>query len=210
MDWRREDWGYAAATLVAAAFVCYLVAGNFGLVRTPFGPSIADGSASVPILAARERRLDSPPVPGSPAITPAPTDPATHSPTAGDEAPPTAVITAGTGTSVSATQGSQVAGTASDAGSGIDKVAVTFTPQTGDPVMVPATVSCRDASKRNCTWTADVPGLAGSYEATARAADRSGNRSTSEPKTVTVLNLGSLIPDAEERGLLDAVVRLLG
>jgi hypothetical protein len=33
--WRREDYGYAAATVAAAALVAFLVAGNFGLVPSP-------------------------------------------------------------------------------------------------------------------------------------------------------------------------------
>lgn len=111
---------------------------------------------------------------------------------------------------VSATESSKVTGTASDAGSGVDKVIVTFDRGSGDATSVPASVSCSDASRTSCAWSADVPDLAGDYEVTAHVTDRSGNASTTEPTQLTSVNPGGAVDDLVPNGLIDELLRLLG
>jgi hypothetical protein len=98
-----------------------------------------------------------------------------------------------------------VSGIATDAGSGVDAVVVTFQPNAGEATSVPATVSCEDASRMECTWMARVPGVVGSYEVTARATDRSGNATSVGPSNITVVNLGGPVQDLLDGPLGDSL-----
>lgn len=79
-----------------------------------------------------------------------------------------------------------VAGTATDSGSGVREVAVTFTAVGAPPVRVIAALSCRDAAARECTWTAHVPTARGRYEVRVAAIDRAGTEERPGPAPVTV------------------------
>lgn len=209
-DWRREDWGYAAATTAAAFLVAYLVAGNFGLVRSPFVADELDGpSASVPALAVSRSSRNPSSAPASPGPAPAtatPLAPAT------DLSPPSTQIDSAGGTVLSVTESSKVTGVASDTRSGVDRVMVAFASGPAEPRVVPATVTCTDSSRTNCTWTVEVPDLAGDYTVTPQVTDRAGNVAFGMPVDMTVVNLGGLVEDLLGRsGLLNAVLKgLLG
>lgn len=209
MDWRREDWAYAAVTLVAAAVVGFLIAGNFGLVPSPFVPPTSAGppAAMSGSLASRARPSTSARAAQAPA--PAPVSQTPPSPAGGDNTAPSAELTTPSGTVISATQGSRVSGVAADADSGVDRVLVTFTPSSGEPVTVPATVRCGQSSRTNCTWTAEVPGLIDTYEVAAQVTDRSGNVASTERRSITVVNLGSAVDDLTT-DLLKELAALLG
>ncbi len=208
MDWRREDSAYASATVVAAAVVGFLIAGNFGLVPSPFVPPTSAGApAAAQSLAPRARTSVGTPATEAPGSAPGTQSPAT--PSSGDRTPPAAELTTAAGTVVSATQGSRVSGVATDDDSGVDRVLVTFTPSTGDDVTVPATVTCNGPSRTNCTWTAEVPGLIDTYEVSAQATDRSGNVATTDPRSITVVNLGGAVDDLTT-DLLKELAVLLG
>jgi hypothetical protein len=207
VDWRREDWGYAAATLVAAAFVAYLVAGNFGLVGTPFGRLDAGASPVTPAIASP--RLTPGGLTGSPSPSPTTAPPPGAARRGTDRSSPSGEITTAEGTSLTATEGKKVTGTATDEGSGVDKVFATFDPGSGEPTTVPASVSCSDPSQTSCTWSADVPDVAGDYEVTARVIDRAGNSSVTPPRHITVVNVGGAV-DELLPGVVDALRGLLG
>lgn len=70
-----------------------------------------------------------------------------------------------------------VEGTATDALTGVGSVTVRFSPPepTGGAVTVAATVTCEDATRRVCTWTAEPPAALRRYRVRAEAADRAGN-----------------------------------
>ena len=100
---------------------------------------------------------------------------------------------------------SQVAGVAKDLrGSGIKRVTVIYCANarriagggyscgtgalTPDAVTtVKARVTCRNTTKRRCTWTAAVPTQPGNYLVIAEARDRAGNRRQSGPVFITVV-----------------------
>jgi len=202
MTWRREDTAYAAAAIAAAALVVYFVIGNFGLVPSPLGGGrTAFGNAiAVPHLAttgavgtatSRPRAATAvPPVPtpGGPSPAALPTRPAV------DRTPPTARITTASGTQLSVTSPSTIDGTASDTGSGVRSVTVTFTPSAGGPATTtPAHVVCTNASDRSCRWSAKVPAVAGQYGVSATAVDRQGNASRSSSISITVVNGGTVV-----------------
>lgn len=69
--------------------------------------------------------------------------------------------------------GGRLRGSAVDAGSGIRQVIVTSTHQNMPPSVVVADVSCTDASRRVCTWSAKAP-PSESREAVVAATDRVG------------------------------------
>jgi hypothetical protein len=207
--WEREDAAYGAATLVAAALVAYFAIGNFGLVPSPLAPRGAGGvrPIDVPSLAVAGVRPTAsvtvvPPVAAGtavPAASPAPR------PAAADRTPPTAEISTPGGTQASVAEPGTVDGTADDAGVGVRDVTVTFAPQSGDPpTVVPARMRCANGSRRSCQWSADVPGVAGSYRVTAVAADRASNKGHAGPTDVTVVNTGSVVGDVTD--LLGGVV----
>jgi hypothetical protein len=199
--WEREDAAYAAATIVAAALVAYFVIGNFGLVPSPLAPR---GLGAVrPIAVPSLQALGAGPRPTVtavavvPSVAAGPLSPAaspTPRPAASDRTPPLVAISTPGGTQVDVTQPAAVEGTATDRGTGVRDVAVTFRPASGGaPTVVPAKASCRDASRRDCTWSAGVPAIAGTYNVTARAVDRASNAATAGPIDITVVNAGGLV-----------------
>jgi hypothetical protein len=210
VDWRREDSAYAAVTVVAAAVVGILIAGNFGLVPSPFvPPTSAGGPAAVTgNVTSRPRPSANAPADRSPDQAPSTETPS--SPSGGDNTAPTAGLTTPAGTVVSATQGSRVTGVATDADSGVDKVMVTFTPSSGEAVTVPATVTCDGPSRTDCSWAAEVPGLIDTYEVYARATDRSGNVASTERRSITVVNLGGAVDDLTTDLLTELAALLSG
>lgn len=212
LDWRREDWGYAGATMVAAVLIGYIVAGNFGLVRSPFSPAQIDGSSvEIPRLAASSQQAQDG-IPADPTSTGGgtPSVPAPTAPTR-DLVPPTAHIDTPGGTSLSLTQGAEVSGSAADEGSGVDRVVVHFEPTVGTPTTVAAVVTCDGRARRSCTWTASVPDAAGSYTISARVTDIAGNAGMSGSKEITVVNVGGILEDLTDglTGTLDGVGRAL-
>jgi hypothetical protein len=88
-----------------------------------------------------------------------------------------------------------VDGVATDAESGVQRVVVTFAPAEGEPIVVPATVTCDDAERTSCRWSAPVPGLIGSYAVTANVTDRSGNATRTGPTNMTVVNAGETVEE---------------
>jgi hypothetical protein len=198
---------YAGATLAAATFVAYLIAGSFGLVGVPFGPL---NSAPLPvtpaIASANETRAEVGVPP--PSVSASITSPSTERHSA-DQSPPSADITSPGGAALSTTESSKVTGTANDDGSGVDKVIVVFDRGSGDVTSVPASVSCSDAHRRRCTWSAEVPDLAGDYEVTAQVTDRSGNASATEPTRLTAVNPGGTLDDVLPADVIAELLRLL-
>ena len=80
-----------------------------------------------------------------------------------------------------------VTGTASDEGSGVTTVRVTFTPVVGSgDVVVMARVTCADDRRARCTWVAPGPGRTGGYSVTVVATDAAGNEAASVPAGVFV------------------------
>lgn len=207
VDWRREDSWYAAATIVAGAFVAYLVAGNFGLVGTPFGRLDAGAAPITPAIASA---IETPTASGSASPRPSSTGPplSTQRPST-DGSAPTAEIRSSGGTSLSLTSGSRIEGTAHDAGSGVDKVVVTFDRGSGDVTTVPASVSCSNAARTSCSWSAEVPDVAGDYEVTAHVTDRSGNTGRSAPIQTTIANPGGTLDDLLPDDVVDQLLGLL-
>jgi hypothetical protein len=201
MTWRREDSAYAAAAIAAAAVVVYFIIGNFGLVPSPLGtgragtrsaiavPNLTVGSATTS-SSGRQLATAVPPVPT--AVRPLPAAPPTRP--AVDRTPPVARITTSNGTQLSLTTPSTIDGTASDADSGIRDVTVTFTRSSGGgATTVPGHVTCTNASRRTCSWSANVPTIAGQYTVTASAVDRRGNASRPASISITVVNGGDVV-----------------
>jgi hypothetical protein len=184
--WRREDYGYAAAALAAAALLLYLVFGNFGLLPSP----IADASPEIGTYAIGSvdaiSGVDDAPISRVPEIPP--TVSADPPPPVPDRTAPKVGFTTDSGTRLGVADSAEVSGWATDAGSGIQAVAVTFATDT-DSTKVPAKLTC-NAGAHNCTWTARVPGVVGEYTVTASAADIAGNKVRSDAITVTVVNPG--------------------
>jgi hypothetical protein len=208
VDWRREDSIYAAVTVVAGALVAFLIAGNFGLVPSPFGPVTASVASTPGQFTIRPARATS-----SSQTTAAPSTPGARTsvvPSFIDQTAPAAQVTTPGGARISATQRSRVTGVAGDANSGVDRVVVTFRPSSGEPVVVPATVTCDDASRTSCRWSAPVPGLLGSYSVTARVTDRSGNEANTGPTNMTVVNLGGTVEELTTNLLSDLGLLLRG
>ena len=202
MAWKREDTIYAAAALAAATVVAYFVIANFGLVPSPLAPTRpGSGAIAVPDLGPRASATSGTPRARQSAVAVArvPTPvrlPPAASPTrpAADRTPPTARFTTAGGTQFSLTSPSTVDGTASDAAAGVGSVNVTFTRGTGGGTTTAAArVACSDASRRSCTWSADVPDVAGQYDVTVRSTDRAGNPSAPASISITVVNGGDVV-----------------
>jgi hypothetical protein len=209
VDWRRKDSTYAAATAVAAALVAYVVAGNFGLVPSPLLPPALGGATPVAVapIGAAATGTPGPSPSRGPSATPGRTSSPTAVPTAApprDTIAPTGAFTTQDGVSVPVDQGATVSGTASDAGSGVRDVLVTFSMSAGTSTTRPADLNC-NASRSSCTWTAKIPATVGSYTITAQLRDRSGNKRNVGPINVTVVNAGGVVDD-----LLGNVGSLLG
>jgi hypothetical protein len=209
LEWRREDWGYAGGTIVAAVLVVYLVAGNFGLVRIPFTPPDVDGApVRVPALAASSSSGSSVPLVSEISSGPVKT-PSSGPLVAKDTTAPTAAIESSEGATISVTQGSTVEGHAMDLGSGVGQVVAIFDDGSGDPMRVPGTLSCPNDEQLACSWTAPVPDVVGSYTVTAEVTDREGNVGLAESKDVTVVNLGKVVEDLTD-GLADTITAVGG
>ncbi len=203
-SWRREDMGYAAAAAGAVAFLAYLVFGNFGLVPSPLATAATDDQVLVATQAVQsiqdsfDEDVSTPvqrPVDPAPQTDPVPVPP--KPPAARDDVAPVASIATASGTKVTLTEAASVEGTATDGGSGVDTIKVTFTPQSGSPQTVPATLDC-SGSGSSCTWAADIPSVVGQYTVTATVTDREGNTGKSDPIDVTVVNVGSTVENITE------------
>jgi hypothetical protein len=187
--WRREDSGYFAALVGAAAVVVYLVFGNFGLLPAPFAAPSDDSSITSvePVVAtpatvgvqpepvAEPRRPVTPPRPDKPAASV-------------DTTSPTISVSTEPGTVFGVTEPANVIGVVKDAGTGIEKVLVRFAPGTGSLQTVTAKMQCQDATRRDCGWSAAIPATVADYTVTAVAIDRAGNETSSKAIDVTVVN----------------------
>ncbi|MFC9331063.1 OmpL47-type beta-barrel domain-containing protein [Kitasatospora sp. NPDC057015] len=105
-----------------------------------------------------------------------------------DKAPPGSKITTSSGTIFVARppggplDDQYVTGTASDPGSGVDHVDVTFTSKVPGPTIVErATPSCADPTLHSCTWRVRPPSDIGIYRVTSAATDVAGNVETPGP-----------------------------
>jgi hypothetical protein len=223
MNWRREDYGYAAVTVAALAFVAYLIAGNFGLVPSPLSGARADALPQpdvATLTTVTQAQSTGQPLP-VPAVAPAPnrsTRPVKNRrPTF---AAPSVAISTKSGTTVSVMGPQLVAGTASTP-AGARAVAVTFVPSAGSPTKVNASLGC-NSSRTKCNWTARVPDAAGNYTVTATVSDRPGKLGRSGSITITVVNPGGVIGGVTKQatgtaqdtgrgaGVVDAVNNLFG
>jgi hypothetical protein len=206
LDWRRDDWGYAGGTIVAAGLVAFLVAGNFGLVRSPFTPAELDPApVQIPALVVGNRASLTAPMPLPTHTAPARSAPA-EAPSERDLAPPTGDVNSG-GTTVSVAQGSTISGVANDVDSGVNQVLAIFDDGSGEPKRVPATVTCEDASRTSCSWTARVPDVIGNYTVAAQLTDRAGNVGVTDTQEFTAVNLGKAVEDLTD-GLLATLTTL--
>jgi len=96
---------------------------------------------------------------------------------------PSAQINGAGGLMLTIGRGARLTGTATDALSGVRSVRVTYSPRlVGASTTVNATVTCTDATRRSCTWSATLPQTLGIYRATAVATDRA---SRSQPVGAT-------------------------
>jgi hypothetical protein len=217
--WRREDIGYAAAAAAAVAFVAYLVFGNFGLVPSPLAPAGIDDEVLVATQAVQELQQagedDEAPVVVPPVARPArsapPAVPIAPKPPARDAQAPTAAITTPNGTKLTIAQGAVVEGTTADAGSGISKLNVIFTPQSSSPQTVAAALECRPG-RHDCTWSAKAPGVLGDYTVVAESFDRDGNTASSKPIEITLVNVGGPVEDSTDAvgGTVGGLTRTVG
>lgn len=201
LAWHREDSGYLAATVAAAAVVAYVVFGNFGLFASPFSSPATDPGvfAVEPVLAAAsDDRIDvevrrvAAPRPDGPVPPAAPPKPAR------DVAKPRVAFITEPGTSFTATEPAVVEGLVEDATSGVRDVLVTFVASTGSKQTVTAKITCSDGRRRSCTWSAEAPAVVADYTVTAKASDRAGNRASAEPIEITVVNPGGPVEDVVE------------
>jgi hypothetical protein len=194
MDWRREDTGYAAAALGALLVVGYLLAANFGLVPSPLPSGLVQAQADVSALAASEPPAD---IVVRPPAAPPPVAPPVEAsqPPASvlDRTPPAVAFGTPDGATFGVTESAAVSGSASDELAGVAKVDVTFKPEGGTPSTVPATLRCTNATHRSCSWSAKIPGVAGTYVVEATAYDRSGNIGKAKPINVQTVNPGGVV-----------------
>ncbi len=196
MTWRREDYGYAAATVAAVVFLAYLIAGNFGIVPSPLQIGRSDELPEPDVAVLAVAASNPKPIPIVP-IAPAPKDnrkgrqDANRKPTP-VYARPTATILTKSGTKVSLTDPGAINGTA-NAPAGIVKVVVSFLPSSGAaPIDVIAALKC-DAARHACSWVVPIPSLAGVFTVRATVTDTLGRNSASKPIDITVLNTGTVV-----------------
>lgn len=203
---------------MAVLVVGYLLAGNFGLVPSPLTPNAGGGFApeGVPVLAAEQ-------TPGDGGATPGPgggggggggTVPVlpTPPPASPDTTPPSVSIDAEDGETRTVGDASTVMGSASDTGTGVSIVRVSFDDGSG-PLVVDAGLRC-SLDRRSCEWSADPPMMIGTYEITAMAVDAVGNSATAGPVTIIfvdpVSGLNDLLdPSDEPSGPVEATVDVL-
>ena len=221
MDWRREDTGYAAATVCVVAFVAYLLAANFGLVPSPLA-RLLDGSppAATTVAVAPDSSViaDLPQPPPAPAVRrpSASLPPATGGAT--DTAEPAVSLTTPDGTTFGLLEPAIVEGTAADTGSGIEEVTAVFTASSGRHE-VPADVTCSGGARKTCTWRAKVPAILADYSVVAEAVDGAGNTSKTKAIDITVVNTGGTVDQVGETvgrvpgalvGAVDSLLKGLG
>jgi len=191
MTWRREDYGYAVATLAAVAFVAYLIAGNFGLVPSPLGRGRTDGLPQTEVAALAFSNLDGRTLP-TPSIAPVPAP--IHREGREDRSPlpakPTIEINTKSGTQVTLAQKATVIGRIF-APAGYRAVIVSFKQTTGNPADVVASPSCYEPGK--CTWSVPVPTTLGTYQVRAGIVDKLGRAAMSNTITITVVNAGNVV-----------------
>jgi hypothetical protein len=191
MAWRREDYGYAAATLAAVVFLAYLIAGNFGLVPSPLGGGGSGGlpDAQVAALAANEIARSSLP---SPLVAPTSFLPSKASVTKKTVplGPPSVHIDTKSGTSVSLASKATVVGRVL-APAGVREVVVRFAASNG--TVSTSVASTRCATSTNCAWSVAVPATLGTFNVTAIAADRAGRTAPSNQITINVVNPGNVV-----------------
>jgi hypothetical protein len=190
MTWRREDYGYAAATIAAVLLVAYLIAGNFGLVPSPLGRGRADGppQTDVAALAVASRG----PVASLPVVAVAPTGRGPRVPRV-DVTPlpdgPSVHIDTLSGTTVhvadQATVGGHIVAPAD-----VKQVVVHFVSAAGSATSV-ASTKCTDPTM--CAWSVAVPNTLGTYRVTAIGSDVLGRSASSNTITLTVVNPGNVV-----------------
>lgn len=199
MTWRREDTGYAVATLATLALVGYLLAANFGLVPSPLSLALGGGTPAAaavePVGSASVGVFLPQGTTASPSGTATPNGSAPP-PSSSDRRRPNVVITTSDGTQFSGAEPATVDGRATDTGSGVARVVVTFSSDAGSQT-VTAKMKCSDGSRRSCTWSARVPGPVGTYSVSATATDGAGNRAKARHITITVVNAGGTIEDLQ-------------
>jgi hypothetical protein len=223
VTWQREDAAYAAAAIAAAAVVVYFTIANFGLLPSPLAPGrLATGQSigvpSLQALGAPAGPAQQPPVSAVPqfptASRPLPAAPPTRpAAEAADRTPPRGTITTADGTQLTLTEPASVNGTASDAGTGVLSVTVTFAPTSGAaPTVAAARASCGDITRHACTWSADVPAVIGQYNVTATVTDRASHVSRAGPIVITVVNGGSAVKTVTDvvGGLVPGVTGVVG
>jgi hypothetical protein len=224
VDWRREDSGYLAATVGIVGFVAYLIAANFGLVPSPLAPLVEGAAPAVAAIQAPPDVTTSVSVPNPPPAVVADRPSASHPPAIAevtDSDRPAVRVTTPDGTQVGLTASPTVKGIATDAGSGIDDIVVTFRTGTDDEA-VAAAVTC-GPERHSCTWTAKIPAVLATYTVTAKATDAAGNATVTAPIDVTVINTGGAVEQVGDtvgrlpgavtgavQGLLQGLGRVLG
>lgn len=191
MTWRREDYGYAAATVAAVVFVAYLIAGNFGLVPSPLGHGQTDGLPQAQVAAIAVSNSTSGttlPVPAV-AAAPVPVHRVARSDKPAAFGPPSVVIDTKSGSSVTLAQKAPVVGRVL-ASAGVKDVLVRFISNSGVTTAL-ASTQCTNGLK--CSWSVAIPGTIGTYHIMATAEDRAGRTASSNTITLTVVNTGNVV-----------------
>jgi len=192
MAWRREDYGYAAATIAAVAFVAYIIAGTFGLVPSPLGHGRTDGlpQAEVAALAITNTASRTTLPSAGVAPAPAPVHLVARSDTPAALGPPSVFIDTKSGTTVKLIDKATVVGRAL-APAGLKNVVVTFASSNGGPTTAFASSRCTNAT--TCTWSVAIPAVVGTYNVTATVTDAKGRTASSKAITLTVVNTGNAV-----------------
>jgi hypothetical protein len=219
VQWTGADTRYAAATAGAFALVAYLIAGNFGLVPSPLtGLRRQPISVAVPALNFALTQAANAPAPSVPTAALDIVLPATPPPPPVPPPPPPQPDTTGPDTSFTTADGAvlspldeggpAVTGSATDAGSGVAAVTVTFVPATGEPLVRSASLDCASPDARACDWRAASPEVPGTYTVTAQATDRVANVGpASQPITVAVVSAGA---QDGSGGVIDSLLDTVG
>lgn len=221
-SWRREDTRYALAVAGAGALVAFLVAVNFGIPARPRQATAghpAQLRAYIDPVADRAQEVEprgDVATEGSDIVSLVVAQPPAGNAVSANPGSKATAPPADRSAPVSSTVSGQVAllapvsGQALDDGAGVDRVEVTFRPALGSPATRAADVRCADGSRRRCTWTAQAPSAAGSYDVTSVAYDRAGNVER-RPKTTTVVVVGSVTGgQSSSGGLLGTISGLVG
>jgi hypothetical protein len=180
------------AAVAVIGFVAYLIAANFGLVPSPLAPLFRAAAPAISVIQA-------PPAPSSGSDVKVPPPPAVVEPPAApkpaaspdvtDTTKPAVAISTEDGMKMELVSAAHVEGTASDLGSGVEKVVVIFE-TASEKRVVPADLNCAGGK---CTWKAKVPSALADYVVTAKAWDRAANEGTSKPISLMVVNTGDTV-----------------